>query len=104
MSPKGVYHRLQNDAIMLNMQGNIGIVAQPPQWLWEGMAAFAPEAAELACEGVDVASAAAYFKVHWVIELKLGTLLFRRASLCVSKTPWNTCSTCLNSWVLACCT
>ena len=67
------------------MQGNIGIVAQPPQWLWDGMAAFAPEVAELACEGVDVASAAAYFKVH--LEMFISdALLFCCASLCVGKT------------------
>lgn len=48
---------------MVLLQGNVGIVAQPPQWLWDGMATFAPEVADLACEGVDVASAAAYFKV-----------------------------------------
>ena len=39
-------------------------VAPPPQWLWDGLAAWAPEAAELACEGIDAASAAAYFKVN----------------------------------------
>lgn len=43
-------------------KGSSTITAPLPPWLWDGMAAFAPELAELACESMDVASAAAYFQ------------------------------------------
>lgn len=45
------------------MQGGSTITAPLPPWLWDGMASFAPEVAKLACEGLDLSSAAAYFQV-----------------------------------------
>ena len=33
----------------------------PPQHAWEAMAQYAPEAAELACQSLDIASAQSYF-------------------------------------------
>ncbi|KAK9845781.1 hypothetical protein WJX81_002214 [Elliptochloris bilobata] len=36
-------------------------VIAPPHYVWEGLAQFAPEAAELACRAADAASAAQYF-------------------------------------------
>lgn len=37
-------------------------VTAPPFWIWEGLATHAPEAAQLACEAADAASAAKYFE------------------------------------------
>ena len=43
------------------MQGRTRAVEVPPQHVWEGMAQYAPEAAELACHSLDIASAESYF-------------------------------------------
>jgi hypothetical protein len=43
------------------LQGRSPVAAQVPQHAWEGMAQFAPEAAELACHSLDIASAESYF-------------------------------------------
>ena len=39
-------------------------VLVPPQWIWEGFAQFAPDAAEVACNALDMLSAARYFDVR----------------------------------------
>lgn len=36
-------------------------VQVPPHHVWEAMAQYAPEAAELACHSLDIASAESYF-------------------------------------------
>jgi hypothetical protein len=38
-------------------------LTKPPQWLWEGLAAYAARAADLACRAADALSAARYFEV-----------------------------------------
>lgn len=48
----------------LDWQGRGGAPASPPQHVWESLAQFAPEAAELACRAADAASAAQYFAVR----------------------------------------
>ncbi|KAK9815889.1 hypothetical protein WJX72_011499 [[Myrmecia] bisecta] len=44
------------------VKGRGRAVTAPPQWIWEGLATYAPQAAELACQAADVASAAKYFE------------------------------------------
>lgn len=44
-------------------QGRGRAVTAPPFYVWEGLAQFAPEATELACQAADFASAAQYFAV-----------------------------------------
>ena len=46
------------------LQGRGRSMSVPPQWVWEGFAQFAPEAAELACQGLDLAAAERYFDVR----------------------------------------
>ena len=46
------------------LQGKGRAVLVPPQWIWEGFAQFAPDAAEVACNALDILSAARYFEVH----------------------------------------
>lgn len=53
---------MQKGGVWEISKGRGRTVAQPPHWLWDGLASLAPEAAQLANEGVDVASAAAYFR------------------------------------------
>ena len=43
------------------MQGRTQAVLSPPLHVWEGLAQYAPEAAELACHSLDIASAESYF-------------------------------------------
>ena len=43
------------------MQARTPTVQVPPQHAWEAMAQYAPEAAELACQSLDIASAQSYF-------------------------------------------
>ena len=43
------------------MQGRTQAIQVPPQHVWEGMAQYVPEAAELACHSLDIASAEGYF-------------------------------------------
>ena len=45
------------------MQARTPSVQVPPQHAWEAMAQYAPEAAELACQSLDIASAQSYFAV-----------------------------------------
>ena len=45
------------------MQVRTPSVQVPPQHAWEAMAQYAPEAAELACQSLDIASAQSYFAV-----------------------------------------
>ena len=43
------------------LQARTQAVQVPPQHVWEGMAQYTPEAAELACHSLDIASAESYF-------------------------------------------
>lgn len=55
---------------ILCFQGKGRAVLVPPQWIWEGFAQFAPDAAEVACTALDMLSAARYFEVcHRVVML-----------------------------------
>lgn len=45
------------------VKGKGKAVTAPPVWVWEGLAAHAPESAELACRAADASSAARYFEV-----------------------------------------
>ena len=45
------------------MQGRGKAVTAPPQWVWDGLAHYTPEAAELACQATDLATAERYFEV-----------------------------------------
>ena len=45
------------------VKGKGKAVTAPPAWVWEGLAAHAPESAELACRAADASSAARYFEV-----------------------------------------
>jgi len=46
------------------LQGRGSGTAAPPYHVWEALAQLAPEAAELACQAADAASAAQYFAVR----------------------------------------
>lgn len=46
------------------LQGRGRALMLPPAWLWEALAQHAPEAAALACQAVDLSSAANYFQAR----------------------------------------
>ena len=71
------------------MQARTQAVQVPPQHVWEGMAQYAPEAAELACHSLDIASAESYFarvSVHTCTLLALK--IARRNSVLPSIIAW----------------
>lgn len=46
------------------VKGKGKAVTATPGWVWEGLAAHAPESAQLACRAADASSAARYFEVR----------------------------------------
>ena len=45
------------------LQGKGRALMLPPGWIWESLGQHAPEAGALACQAVDLSSAANYFQV-----------------------------------------
>ena len=61
---KGFEKLLACGGVWETAKGRGRAVTTAPHWVWEGLAAYDPDAAELAVEAADVASSARYFTVY----------------------------------------